>query len=97
MRQRWDRRRCFAPVADDSFDYNDDDSRASCHPHLHDHQTPIVPGRMIGLRLRIRRFGVRILSGAAYRGINRPVSGSRLDPPACERICERNAMQWPRW
>jgi hypothetical protein len=30
-------------------------------------------------------------------GINRPVSGSRLDPPACERICERNAMQWPRW
>jgi hypothetical protein len=28
-------------------------------------------------------------------GISR-VPRSRLDPPACERICERNAMQWPR-
>jgi hypothetical protein len=35
---------------------------------LHDNTTRIVPGRNIGLCLRIRRFGVRIPSGAAYRG-----------------------------
>ena len=40
--------------ADDSSDDNDDDSRASRHLHLHDNRTRIVPGRAIGLCLRIR-------------------------------------------
>jgi hypothetical protein len=54
----------FATRVDDSPDDNDDDSRASRHLHLHDNRTRIVPGRVIGLCLRIRRLGVRIPSGA---------------------------------
>jgi hypothetical protein len=46
--------RCSAPWADDSSDDNDDDSRASRHHHLHADRTRIVPGRTIGLCLRIR-------------------------------------------
>ena len=30
-------------------------------------------------------------------GINRQASGSPPESPPCERICERNAAQWPRW
>jgi hypothetical protein len=53
MRKRWERR-CIGPSADDSSD-DDDDIRVSC-PHLHDHQTHIMPGRMIGLCLRTAPF-----------------------------------------
>ena len=52
MRKRWERR-CFAPLADDGFDDNEDDRRASRHRHLRDHQTRFVPGRKIGLCLPI--------------------------------------------
>jgi hypothetical protein len=37
---------------------NDDDSRTSGRLHLHDNRTRIVPGRTIGLCLRIRRSGL---------------------------------------
>jgi hypothetical protein len=62
--------RCFAPRADDSSDDNDHDSRATRHLHLHDVRTRIVPGRTIGLCLRIRRLGVRIPSGALIFSVN---------------------------
>jgi hypothetical protein len=62
--------RCSAPWADDSSDDNDDDSRASRHHHLHADRTRIVPGRTIGLCLRIRRLGVGSdpFVQAVYRG-----------------------------
>jgi hypothetical protein len=45
----------------DSSDDNDDESRASRHQHLHDSRPHIVPGRTIGLCLRIRRLGFESL------------------------------------
>ena len=39
----------------------------STYTHLHADRTRIVPGRKIGLCLRIRRLGVRISSGAHLR------------------------------
>jgi hypothetical protein len=75
--------RCSAPWADDSSDDNDDDSRASRHHHLHADRTRIVPGRTIGLCLRIRRLGVRISSGAQILTVPVIACFSLCRQPAC--------------
>jgi putative transposase len=36
-------------------------------------------------------------SGDRQRFASAILPACRLNPLACERICERNAMQWPRW
>jgi hypothetical protein len=69
----------FRTVSDHSTDDNDDDSGASRHLHLQDVSTRIVPGRVIGLCLRIRRLGVRIPSGApSSEALSVSVEASRL-------------------
>ena len=55
----------------------DDDSGAARHLHLHNARTHIVPGRAVGLCLRIRRLGVRIPSVATPSGATCGVSRHR--------------------